>query len=55
MIKIIQDIKEIGKKRLDICEKCPRYNPERKKCLECGCRMPMKVLLPMTKCPLGYW
>jgi hypothetical protein len=55
MIKIIQDIKEIGKKRLDVCEKCDRYNPERKKCLECGCKMPVKVLIPLMKCPKGYW
>lgn len=55
MIKLIEDIKELAKKRLAICEQCPRYNLERKKCLECGCKMPTKVLIPITKCPKGFW
>jgi len=41
--------------RLQICEKCPSYEPESGKCRECGCVMSIKASLSAEKCPLNEW
>ena len=42
------------KERMAICEECPNFT-RIKTCTECGCFMPIKVRLPMMKCPAGKW
>lgn len=46
---------EISEKRLAICETCDRFDKEKRKCLECGCFMEYKTLLPFVHCPLHKW
>ena len=42
------------KERMAICEECPNFTKV-KFCKICGCFMPIKVRLPMMKCPAGKW
>lgn len=58
---------ELIKTRMSICEGCPSFDKEKKKCLECGCFMEIKTTLlkhrnpkkkgrvEITHCPLGKW
>jgi hypothetical protein len=41
--------------RLDICNTCEEYNKTTRTCAQCSCFMPLKVLMPFVKCPLGKW
>lgn len=41
--------------RYQICETCPSFCPDTKKCHECGCYMPLKSIIPLMKCPIGKW
>jgi len=45
----------IGKPRLEICKSCEHYNHTYRVCKECHCIMPVKVILPFVKCPVGKW
>lgn len=56
LISVFSERLEIAEKRLTICRTCERYLPKRGgKCLECGCIMDFKALLPEANCPLGKW
>jgi|TARA_R110002110_G_scaffold175861_2_gene379648 hypothetical protein len=46
---------EVKKKRLAICNNCPRLFKPTKTCMECGCFMVVKATLPTAKCPKGKW
>ena len=41
--------------RIEICKSCPRCDQTQKRCLECGCFIPMKAKLVVEACPLGKW
>jgi hypothetical protein len=41
--------------RLAICRECPAYQPLLRRCSDCGCLMPAKVLLANAACPQGRW
>lgn len=41
--------------RLGHCSQCPSFNKDTFICNECGCLMRLKVLIPISKCPLGKW
>lgn len=43
------------KKRMDICEECPLYQPLLHRCSDCGCIMPLKTKLADAYCPKGKW
>jgi len=45
---------EKAQERLNVCMQCSSYT-EKKNCNECKCYVPAKVLIPLTKCPLGKW
>lgn len=47
--------KENYKKRLNICFNCPSYQPNYKKCKECGCFLLIKAAAKIFKCPLNKW
>ena len=40
--------------RIKICESCENLT-KLKTCQECGCFMPIKIWLKMSKCPLDKW
>tara|TARA_B110000503_G_C7123240_1_gene403440 strand:- start:1642 stop:1815 length:174 start_codon:yes stop_codon:yes gene_type:complete len=44
-----------AKERYEICKACDAFNKNTKECRECGCFMPLKVVLPFIKCPLNKW
>ena len=46
---------EQGRRRMDICRSCDRFNNTTKLCKECGCFMPAKTKLPNEACPIGKW
>lgn len=46
---------EIVEKRLQICEKCPRFLAESRQCRECTCYVDLKVQLTTEECPQGRW
>ena len=50
-----QEIKKQGAYRYSICKSCERFNKERTTCMECGCYMKNKTLVPGAKCPLKKW
>jgi hypothetical protein len=41
--------------RLGVCSSCPSLIKETLTCQQCGCNMKLKVLVPLTTCPLGKW
>lgn len=41
--------------RYAICEECPFFNAQFKKCRKCGCFMQLKTTLHRAKCPEGKW
>jgi hypothetical protein len=46
---------DTARKRMDICEVCPRLLKTTHQCKECGCFMKMKTKLKNAECPLGKW
>jgi len=44
-----------AKQRLQICEKCNFLDLANYKCLECGCFMRLKVMMPTARCPKSKW
>ena len=45
---------EVQTARYVICNSCPSFTVL-KTCKECGCIMPLKVKLSISKCPLNKW
>ena len=41
--------------RLEICNNCPYYNHQQKRCRKCGCKMVYKTQLKVSKCPMNLW
>lgn len=41
--------------RLSVCEACPLYIAETKRCSKCGCYMEKKTMFKKTVCPVGKW
>jgi len=46
--------RRIRKMRLSICKECEFYTGL-EQCAQCGCFMPVKVMLPHASCPVGKW
>ena len=42
-------------RRYDMCQACPSFEHDRKRCRECGCFMMNKTALRAAKCPLKKW
>lgn len=53
--KVEYSTPEIQKKRLDICNGCPKLNKTINQCNECGCFVKQKVKYKKSSCPLGKW
>lgn len=47
-----EDVKEF---RLAICNACPDYDRERRRCRLCGCSMNAKAGDARAQCPKGRW
>jgi recombinational DNA repair protein RecR len=47
-------IKELAKKRIEICVNCDKLN-KRNFCKVCGCYMPAKVRSRRSKCLKNLW
>jgi len=50
--------REVRDERYATCEACPMFNPESKRCRECGCFMQAKTWIAGDKkmlCPLDKW
>lgn len=43
------------KEKLIICVGCKDFLLNSHKCNVCGCYIPLKTLIPLSKCPLGKW
>jgi hypothetical protein len=41
--------------RLAICNTCPWFAKNLKRCRKCGCFMRLKTTLVQAKCPEGHW
>jgi hypothetical protein len=41
--------------RYKICGSCEFFEKEKKRCLKCGCYMPIKTSWRSQKCPIGKW
>jgi hypothetical protein len=55
-MKLIQTLHtENAKRRYNVCVKCDRFDINAHKCLECGCFMPVKVMMPTAQCPKQLW
>ena len=49
---------EVREERYDTCKACPAFNPDSKRCSECGCFMEAKTWVggdPKQLCPLKKW
>lgn len=42
-------------KRAELCGECPALDPDKYKCMECGCNLKYKLKWVTSKCPLGKW
>jgi hypothetical protein len=47
--------KELQEKRIEICNECPDYNKDQKRCYKCGCFMEHKIKFANVKCPASKW
>ena len=41
--------------RMQICKRCPSYQPTLARCKECGCFLGIKARVKSTECPLDKW
>ncbi len=41
--------------RLNICNECPHFNLDQKRCYKCGCFMEHKIKFTNSKCPISKW
>lgn len=46
---------EVQKERLSICETCYKFEPQSKRCYECGCDLEEKTSWATEECPIGKW
>lgn len=42
-------------KREELCNECPSFNKEAKRCRECGCFMEVKWRFTKAECPMHIW
>ena len=49
--------KSLGKKRLDVCIKCEKFEKAKwgVECTMCGCKLKIKTRIVASKCPLDKW
>lgn len=50
-----EEIENLSKKRLDICNICPKYLSKIGTCDVCGCYMPSKSRVRDAQCPENFW
>ncbi len=43
------------RQRMQICTRCPKYEPTLARCRECGCFLKLKARIKSMECPLGKW
>lgn len=41
--------------RVDICNQCPHFNSDSKRCYKCGCFMEIKWRFKKSSCPINLW
>ena len=41
--------------REKICLGCIKYVPEKNECGHCGCKLEIKLWMPLEKCPIDKW
>jgi hypothetical protein len=46
---------DIYNERMNICNSCPFFIKESKRCTKCGCFMEAKTRLKKTYCPINKW
>ena len=46
---------EIKNQRMEICQKCDKYDAEQVRCIECGCYLEIKTSFSLDSCPLEKW
>lgn len=47
--------RELVESRLAVCNTCPWFAKNLKRCRKCGCFMRLKTTLVQAKCPEGHW
>lgn len=57
LIDVIQNTlhTDKAKRRYEMCLSCNHFSLIDKKCLECGCFMQLKVMMPTAQCPKRKW
>ena len=48
-------LRAMSKKRMDICNNCPSFIKDSKRCKECGCFLVIKTRMENQKCPKDKW
>lgn len=46
---------EVFQERFDICKSCQYFDPEKLKCIECGCNLITKMTDSLESCPIDKW
>ena len=41
--------------RMNICNECPQFNKDSKRCYMCGCFMEHKIKFKSSSCPVSKW
>jgi len=47
--------RSVHNERMEICQKCDRYDSEKQTCELCGCFMPIKTAMANMRCPQDLW
>ena len=47
--------RQVALQRYQTCKTCDHFSPLLKMCKKCGCIIPMKVTLGISRCPIGKW
>jgi hypothetical protein len=47
--------RSVHNERMEICQKCDRFDPDKQTCELCGCFMPVKTAMANMRCPQDLW
>jgi hypothetical protein len=47
--------RSVHNERMEICQKCERFDADKQTCDLCGCYMPVKTSMANMRCPLDLW
>ena len=47
--------REVKEQRVEVCEVCPNFDEDFRRCRRCRCLVDVKAVLATEACPDGHW